>query len=101
MKRTKKNNEGITACIRNSGFSAKSKVCAFNKSRCKTESEVLFNPLLLIAEEPLCLTLKDNTTDNKQTEMPTLRKIKRAVSHPASQPKTAHLILPQRTARNK
>lgn len=37
-----------TACIRNSGFSSKSKVCAFNKSQHKTESEVLFNPLLLI-----------------------------------------------------
>lgn len=37
-----------TACIRNSGFSAKSKVSAFNKSQCQTESEVLFNPLLLI-----------------------------------------------------
>lgn len=31
-----------TACIRNRGFSAKSKVCAFNKSQCQTESEVLF-----------------------------------------------------------
>ena len=37
-----------TACIRNSGFSAKSNVSAFNKSQCQTESEVLFNPLLLI-----------------------------------------------------
>src|SRR5690554_6930928 len=36
------------ACIRNSGFSGKSKVCAFNKSQYQTESEVLFNPLLLI-----------------------------------------------------
>lgn len=44
----KKNNERPTACIRNSGFSAKSKVSAFNKSQCQTESEVLFNPLLLI-----------------------------------------------------
>jgi len=35
-------------CIRNSGFSAKSKVNAINKSQCQTESEVLFNPLLLI-----------------------------------------------------
>ena len=38
----------ITACIRNSGFSAKSKDSAFNKSQYQTESEVLFNPLLLI-----------------------------------------------------
>ncbi len=37
-----------TACIRNSGFIAKSKVSAFNKSHCQTESEVFFNPLLLI-----------------------------------------------------
>jgi hypothetical protein len=37
-----------TACIRNSGFSGKSKVSAFNKSKCQTESEVLVNPLLLI-----------------------------------------------------
>ena len=40
--------ERTTACIRNSGFSAKSKVSAFNKSQYQTESEVLFNPLLLI-----------------------------------------------------
>jgi hypothetical protein len=45
---TKKNTERTTACIRNSGFSAKSKVIAFNKIKCQTESEVLFNPLLLI-----------------------------------------------------
>jgi hypothetical protein len=37
-----------TAGIRNSGFRAKTKVSAFNKSLCQTESEVLFNPLLLI-----------------------------------------------------
>lgn len=35
-------------CIRNSGFSAKSKVCAFNKNQCQPESEGLSNPLLLI-----------------------------------------------------
>lgn len=40
--------EPLTACIRNSGFSGKSKVCAFNKSKYQTKSEVLFNPLLLI-----------------------------------------------------
>lgn len=34
--------------MRNSGFSAKSKVSTFNKSQCQTESEVLFIPLLLI-----------------------------------------------------
>jgi hypothetical protein len=34
--------------MKNSGFSAKSKVSAFNKSQCQTESEVLLNPLLLI-----------------------------------------------------
>jgi len=38
----------ITACIRNSGFSGKSKVSVFNKSQRHTESEVLFSPLLLI-----------------------------------------------------
>lgn len=43
-----KKGEGITACIRNSGFSAQSKVIAFNESQCQPESEVLFNPLLLI-----------------------------------------------------
>jgi hypothetical protein len=37
-----------TACMRNSGFSVKSKVFAFNNSQSQTESEVLFNPLLLI-----------------------------------------------------
>jgi hypothetical protein len=37
-----------TACMKNSGFSAKLKVSAFNKSQCQTESEVLLNPLLLI-----------------------------------------------------
>lgn len=46
--RPKKNTERTTACIRNSGFSAKLKVIAFNKSLYQTESEVLFNPLLLI-----------------------------------------------------
>lgn len=44
----RKKNEPPTACMKNSGFSAESKVCAFNKSKCQTESEVLFNPLLLI-----------------------------------------------------
>jgi hypothetical protein len=34
--------------MKNSGFSAKSKVSAFNKSQYQTESEVPFNPLLLI-----------------------------------------------------
>lgn len=38
----------VTACIRNSGFSAALMVSAFNKSQYQTESEVLFNPLLLI-----------------------------------------------------
>jgi hypothetical protein len=38
----------VTACIRISGFSAKSKVSAFNKSQYRTESEVLLNPLLVI-----------------------------------------------------
>jgi hypothetical protein len=46
---TNKKPEPLTACIRNSGFSDKSKVSAFNKSQSKTESEVLFNPLLLVA----------------------------------------------------
>jgi len=47
-RRPKKNTERTTACIRNSGFSAKSKVCTFYKSQYQTESEVLRNPLLLI-----------------------------------------------------
>jgi hypothetical protein len=34
--------------MKNSGFSAKSKISAFNKGQCQTESEVLFKPLLLI-----------------------------------------------------
>jgi len=38
----------VTACIKNSGFSAKSKISTFKKSQCQTESEVLLNPLLLI-----------------------------------------------------
>jgi hypothetical protein len=38
----------LTACMKNSGFSGKSKVNAFNKSHCQIESEVLLNPLLLI-----------------------------------------------------
>jgi len=42
------NNDTTTACIRNSGFSDKSKVSAFNKSQCQIDSEVPFNPLLLI-----------------------------------------------------
>lgn len=37
-----------TACIRNSGFSAKSEVSAFNKSICQIEIEELLKPLLLI-----------------------------------------------------
>jgi len=41
-------------CISNSGLSAKIKVCAFNKSHYQTESEVLFNPLLLI-HKPLAV----------------------------------------------
>ncbi|KPQ14264.1 MAG: hypothetical protein HLUCCX10_11045 [Algoriphagus marincola HL-49] len=47
-RRPKMNTERTTACMRNSGFSAKSKVCAFNESLYLTESEVLFNSLLLI-----------------------------------------------------
>jgi len=47
-RRPKKNTERTTACIRNSGFSGKSKVSAFNKSLYQTESVVLFIPLLLI-----------------------------------------------------
>ena len=38
----------ITVCIRNSSFSAESKVSAFNKSEHQIENEVLFNPLLHI-----------------------------------------------------
>ena len=44
----KKNTERTTACIKNSGFSAKSKVRAFNKSMYLTESAVRLNPLLFI-----------------------------------------------------
>jgi hypothetical protein len=40
--------ESTTTYIRNSGFIGKSKICAFNKSQCQTESELLFNPQLLI-----------------------------------------------------
>jgi len=43
-----KERQHLTAGIRNSGFIDKSKVCTFIKSQCQTESEVLFNPLLLI-----------------------------------------------------
>ena len=46
--RQKRKHDCTTACIRNSGFSGKSKVSAFNKSQCQYESEVLFNPLLII-----------------------------------------------------
>jgi len=35
-------------CIRNSRFNAKIKVSAYDKSQFQTESEVLFNPLLLV-----------------------------------------------------
>jgi len=56
--------ERTTACIRNSGFSAKSKVSAFNKSLYQTESEVLFNPLLLIHAKR-CGNFKRHTA-NKQ-----------------------------------
>lgn len=38
----------LTACKRNSGFSAKSIVCAFNKSQCQNESKVDLNPILII-----------------------------------------------------
>jgi hypothetical protein len=34
--------------MKNSGFSTKSKVSAFNRSQCQAESEVLLYPLLLI-----------------------------------------------------
>ncbi|WP_124020634.1 MULTISPECIES: hypothetical protein [Flavobacterium] len=43
-------------------------------------------------------TLKEDSTDNKPTDkMPTLRKIKRAVSPTISLHKTAHFILPNLT----
>lgn len=45
-KTVKKKHERLTTCIRNSGFIAKPKVCAFNKSQCQTEKEVLLNPCL-------------------------------------------------------
>jgi len=37
--------------MKNSGQSGKSKVSTFNKNQCQTESDVLFNPLLLIHEK--------------------------------------------------
>lgn len=46
-----KKTERTTACVRNSGFSGKSKVSTFNNSECQNESEVLLNPLLLIHAE--------------------------------------------------
>lgn len=48
LNKTEKEGQLLTACMKNSGFSAKSKVSAFNKSHRQTESEVLLNPLLLI-----------------------------------------------------
>ena len=48
LNKTEKEGQLLTACMKNSGFSGKSKVSAFNKSQCQTESEVRFNPLLLI-----------------------------------------------------
>jgi len=45
---TSKKPEPLTACMKNSGFNAKSKVSAPDESQCQTESEVLLNPLLLI-----------------------------------------------------
>lgn len=45
---TEKESQLLIACMKNSGFSGKSKVSAFNKSQCHAESEVRFNPLLLI-----------------------------------------------------
>lgn len=50
--------------MRNSGFSDKSKVCAFNKSQCQTESEVLFKPLLLIHAKR-CVKPYDELRPNK------------------------------------
>src|SRR5690625_1888396 len=59
----------VTACIRNSGFSAKSKVSAFNKSQYQTESEVLFNPLLLIHAKRCAQFNKDINKLIIQTKM--------------------------------
>ena len=44
------NDEPLTSCIRNRGFSAKSKLCAFSKVQFQTEFEVFFNPPLFINE---------------------------------------------------
>jgi len=49
-------------CIRNSGFSAKSKVLAFNKSHCQTESEVL-----LIRYFSYTQTVGGKLTENEKT----------------------------------
>ena len=46
--------------MKNSGFSATSKLSAFNKSQCQTESKVLFNPLLLIYAKR-CTAFKTNS----------------------------------------
>jgi hypothetical protein len=75
----KKNNERPTTCIRNSGFSAKSKVSAFNKSKCQTESEVLLNPLLLIHAKRYQASLRkkdSNMKIDKTTYKDRRRKIK-------------------------
>jgi hypothetical protein len=57
-----KNNEPPTACMKNSGFSAKSQFCTFNKSQCQIENEVLFNPPLRKAENRYASALKNPRT---------------------------------------
>ena len=59
--RLKKEKRLLTACIRNSGFSVKSKVSAFYESLCQTESEVLLSPLLLIHAERRCASFRQKS----------------------------------------
>ena len=46
--------ERTTACIRNSGFSAKSKVSDFNKSQCQTESNCFSIRYFLYTQNVVC-----------------------------------------------
>jgi hypothetical protein len=50
--------------MKNSGFSAKLKVCVFEKSHCHTKSKVLFNLLLLIHSKRYLLCLGDRANSN-------------------------------------
>ena len=54
-----------TACIRNSGFSAKSKVSTFNKSQCQTESEVLLNRYFSYTQNVIFHSKRRSVKQNK------------------------------------